>query len=175
MIKLVFPYGMTAREFNFCKKYLETGFDFDAAIDYAYNYSYNTKRIRGYELFKRPGIQAYLKEHIKIIMDNTDLSAGEVIKEIGDILKDPKVKTTDRLKAGELLLKHFHAEKTYSPPTVPKKDQGLLGNLSEQELREQYLKMNRTNLPEPQKIEDKNVEDLYEQEQETEDTDGVEV
>ncbi len=152
----VFPYGMTSREFNFCLRYLESGFNFSAAIDYAYNYSELTKNQVGYHLFSRPAINRYLREQIEIIMEKVRLDSAQVVKEVSDILQDQKQAAKDRLKAAEILLKFYDGEDEREARRA-RKYSGTLEIPTDN--KDEHKKLSTVPLPElPNK---ENIQELY--------------
>jgi hypothetical protein len=89
-------------------------------------------------------------------MSNID----DVLKVISSILHDENAENKDRLKAGELLLKHHGA---FEKHNVQKSSKSIVLNqvtaLSDKELEEQLR--NRLSTP-SQKIRDKNIVDVEE-------------
>lgn len=141
--KDLFPHGMTDKQFKFCVKYLETGFNLDRALDYAYNYGPLTRRALGYKVLQHPKIKLYLQEQIQKIMDKTNLTAAGVLSELSGILEDKEQKASDRIKAAGLLLNHLYHEEKKDAPKDPTSKQLTLDNMSEEEIKKTYLKLNK--------------------------------
>lgn len=94
---------MNARQKRFCLEYAASGNATKAAE--AAGYSKRTSRSQGQRLLTNVDIQAYLKEIEQEVLNEKIASIQDVQVFWTDIMTDETQKTTDRLKAAELLVR----------------------------------------------------------------------
>lgn len=100
-------YGLTINQIKFCENYLLCG---NGSTAYLEAYNTPTKKIKkstsytsSSNLLKKENIQQYLMDRKQDLMKSTSLTAEEIIADLVELATDASVKTSDRLKAYDML------------------------------------------------------------------------
>lgn len=97
---------MTEKQKLFCSYYIQT---LNATESYAkaYGTGLKTAGVNGCRLLEKASIKEFIENAMKNKNKSTIASEDEVLETITSILRDKKVKASDRLKASELLGKRY--------------------------------------------------------------------
>lgn len=107
-------HSLNARRKHFCEAYAACGNAAQAAREAGY--SEKTAKTQGQYLLTLPDVAQYVRELQDTAADARIASISQVKAFWSDILNDPKAKTTDRLKASELLAKSAGAFREAAAP-----------------------------------------------------------
>ena len=98
---------MTEKQKLFCSYYIQT---LNASESYRRAYPGASDRTcgeNGFKLLKKTEIREFIDSHMQKKISDAIASEDEVLETITSILRDKKVKASDRLKASELLGKRY--------------------------------------------------------------------
>ena len=98
---------MTEKQKLFCSYYIQT---LNASESYRRAYPGASDRTcgeNGFKLLKKTEIREFIDSHMQKKINDAIASEDEVLETITSILRDKKVKASDRLKASELLGKRY--------------------------------------------------------------------
>ena len=140
-------FGFTELQAQFLEEYLSNGMRITEASKNALiavsgdKYKNETSpyfSMRGSRILESPTVSAYLAKYLK---KTKAASVSEVLDVISSILHDEDADNKDRLKAGELLLKHHNAFDKHNQARAPKSlTLNNIGALSDKELEKELQK-----------------------------------
>jgi hypothetical protein len=139
---------LTPREKVFCEEYLSNGYNrakaaFKAVNTYGEPSPHPLSKSdywarEGYKLMAIKRVHTYIQAHIKMgeIKLGKPLTVESVTQVIGDILYDGTLEPRDRLKAGEILLKHLGGFTKHNESRAPKQ-LTVINGMSPKELEDE--------------------------------------
>jgi phage terminase small subunit len=97
---------ITSMHYEFCDIYLKNGGNAAYAYKEVYPTCSNvTARVNGYKLLQTEELKDYIKMKRQESMEKHNITKDEILSVVMGIMTDEDSKTTDRLKASEILLK----------------------------------------------------------------------
>lgn len=103
--------GLTKGQKRFCERVIENGFNRTEAYLYAYGCSEETANTNANKLMKMPKVLEYIEALQEQALREACITPARLAKELGKIAFNPEEKTTDRLRAVELLQKQYGLQK----------------------------------------------------------------
>jgi hypothetical protein len=178
--RIVARHGLNENQAKFLSYYMASGLK-DALNAYrkAYdNDNPNERTIRPYasKILNQDKIQACLAEHIKIanfVGDREIVSTEEVLEVLKEILHKDDAENKDRIKAGEILLKHLNAFKEHNQAKAPK-SLTITTNKSTEELISD-IKQLSGDLTQTPILETTNLSEIIDEDDDEEDADYEEI
>lgn len=102
---------MTLKQRKFCEEYVKC-YNAIQAYVIAYDCSYETAHNHSYKNLHKPELLAYIKELQAKMVEGAVISAEKIAYNLDKIANDPSEKTSDRLKAYDLLMKQYGLQQT---------------------------------------------------------------